>query len=197
MKPAATHYPVHELIRNRWSPRSFAAQPVEQDKLNQVFEAASWAFSAMNLQPWQYIYAHKADTVAFQKILDCLVPGNQPWAKNAPVLIIALAQTANTDGQPNGAAMHDLGAANATMLLEATALGLYGHLMGGFDRDKTRRDFHLPDSLTPAVVIALGYIGEAELLEEPFLSREKAHRSRKPVAEFAFRNELPAAAPAQ
>ena len=193
MNHAPTHYPVHELIRSRWSPRSFSAQPVAQEQLNQVFEAASWAFSAMNLQPWQYIYAHKADTEAFQKILDCLMPGNQPWAKNAPVLIIALARTTTPDGQPNGAAMHDLGAANATLILEATALGLHGHLMGGFDRDKTRRDFNLPDSLTPAVVIALGYAGAAEQLEEPFLSREKAARARKPVAEFAFQNELPAA----
>ena len=193
MKPAPTSYPVHELIRNRWSPRSFSPQPVEQAKLNQVFEAASWAFSAMNAQPWQYIYAHKADTVAFQKILDTLMAGNQPWAKNAPVLIIALAKTEYDNGQPNGAAMHDLGAANATLFLEATALGLHGHVMGGFDREKLRRDFNLPANLTPAAVIALGYLGAAEQLEEPFLSREQAARSRKPVAEFAFQNELPAA----
>lgn len=193
MKPAPTTYPVHELIRNRWSPRSFSAQPIAQDTLNQVFEAASWAFSAMNAQPWQYIYAHKADTVAFQKILETLMPGNQPWAKNAAVLIIALAKTTHADGQPNGAALHDLGAANATLFLEATALGLHGHVMGGFDREKTRRDFNLPENLTPAVIMGLGYLGEAEQLEEPFLSREKAARSRKPVAEFAFQNELPAA----
>ncbi|MBJ6109817.1 nitroreductase family protein [Hymenobacter sp. BT523] len=193
MKPAPTTYPVHDLIRSRWSPRSFAAQPVAQETLNQVFEAASWAFSAMNAQPWQYIYAHKADTEAFQKILDTLMPGNQPWAQNAAVLIIALAKTQYDNGQPNGAALHDLGAANATLFLEATALGLHGHVMGGFDREKARRDFHLPEGLEPAVVIGLGYLGAAEQLEEPFLSREKAARSRKPVAEFAFRNELPEA----
>jgi len=193
MKPAPTTYPVHELIRNRWSPRSFAAQPIAPEALNQVFEAASWAFSAMNAQPWQYIYAHKADTEAFQKILGCLLPANQPWAKNAAVLIIALAKTSFENGQPNVAAQHDLGAANATLMLEATALGLYGHLMGGFDRDKTRQEFSLPEELAPSVVIALGYIGEAEQLEEPALSREKAARARKPVSEFVFQNELPAA----
>lgn len=193
MNPAPTTYPVHDLIRSRWSPRSYSAQPVEQEKLNQIFEAASWAFSAMNAQPWQYIYAHKADTAAFQKIFDTLMPGNQPWAKNAPVLIIALAKTAYDNGQPNGAALHDLGAANATLFLEATALGLHGHLMGGFDREKLRRDFNLPDNVTPAVVMALGYLGEAEQLEEPFLSREKAARNRKPLSEFVFQNELPAA----
>ncbi|GAB3847945.1 nitroreductase family protein [Hymenobacter terrigena] len=193
MNHAPTTYPVHDLIRSRWSPRAYSAQPVEQEKLNQVFEAASWAFSAMNAQPWQYIYAHKADTAAFQKIFDTLMPGNQPWAKNAPVLIIALAKTTHDNGQPNGAALHDLGAANATLFLEATALGLHGHVMGGFDREKLRRDFNLPDNLTPAVVMALGYLGEAEQLEEPFLSREKAARNRKPLPEFVFRNELPAA----
>jgi nitroreductase len=193
MNHAPTTYPVHDLIRSRWSPRSYSAQPVEQEKLNQVFEAASWAFSAMNAQPWQYIYAHKADTAAFQKIFDTLMPGNQPWAKNAPVLIIALAKTTHDNGQPNGAALHDVGAANATLFLEATALGLHGHVMGGFDREKLRRDFNLPDNLTPAVVMALGYLGEAEQLEEPFLSREKAARNRKPLSEFVFQNELPAA----
>jgi nitroreductase len=193
MKPAATTYPVHDLIRSRWSPRSYSAQPVEQDKLNQVFEAASWAFSAMNAQPWQYIYAHKADAAAFQKIFDTLMPGNQPWAKNAPVLIIALAKTEYDNGQPNGAALHDLGAANATLFLEATALGLHGHVMGGFDREKLRRDFNLPANLAPVAVMALGYLGDAEQLEEPFLSREKAARNRKPLSEFVFRNELPAA----
>lgn len=194
MKPANTSYPVHELIRNRWSPRSFSAQPIAQDALNQIFEAASWAFSAMNAQPWQYIYAHKSDTEAFQKILDTLMPGNQPWAKNAAVLIIALAKTHYDNGQPNGAAMHDLGAANATLFLEATALGVYGHVMGGFDKEKVREDFNLPEGLEPAVILGLGYLGEAEQLEEPFLSRERATRSRKPVAEFAFQNELPVAA---
>ncbi|WP_216688562.1 nitroreductase family protein [Hymenobacter siberiensis] len=192
MNHAPTTYPVHDLIRSRWSPRSYSAQPIAQDTLNQVFEAASWAFSAMNAQPWQYIYAHKADTTAFQKILDTLMPGNQPWAKNAPVLIIALAKTQFDNGQPNGAALHDLGAANATLFLEATAMSLHGHVMGGFDREKLRQNFNLPDNVAPVAVLALGYLGEAELLEEPFLSREKAARNRKPLVEFVFHNELPA-----
>jgi nitroreductase len=196
MNHAPTTHPVHELIRKRWSPRSYAATPVAPVTLNQVFEAASWAFSAMNAQPWQYIYAHKADAEAFQNILDTLLPGNQPWAKSAPVLIIALAKTNFDNGQPNGAALHDLGAANATLFLEATALGLHGHVMGGFDKEKVRRDFNLSEGLEPAVVLALGYLGEAEQLEEPFLSREKAARTRKPVAEFAFQNELPVTVPA-
>lgn len=192
MKHAPTTYPVHELIRQRWSPRSFASQPVAPDTLQQLFEAASWAASALNAQPWRYIYAHHADHDNFQKLVDCLLPGNQPWAKNAPVLILALANTQLDNGQPNPAALHDLGMANATLSLEATAQGLHTHFMGGFDRAKAQEVFRLPDTLQPVVMIALGYLGDAELLEEPFLSREKAARQRKPVAEIAFEGTLPA-----
>ncbi|UOQ74054.1 nitroreductase family protein [Hymenobacter cellulosilyticus] len=191
MKTATTTYPVHELIRNRWSPRSFSPQPVAPETLGQLFEAASWAASAMNEQPWRYIYAHRADTEAFQKMVDCLMPGNQPWAKNAAVLILALAKTQYDNGTPNGAALHDLGLANGNLILEATALGLHGHFMGGFHRDKVQEAFQLPETLQPAVIIALGYQAEAELLEEPFLSREKAPRQRKSVSEIAFEAQLP------
>ncbi|WP_303312205.1 nitroreductase family protein [Hymenobacter sp. BT730] len=190
MKVATTTYPVHELIRKRWSPRSFASYPVAPETMGQLFEAASWAPSAMNEQPWRYIYAHHADTEAFQKMVDCLLPGNQPWAKNAAVLVLALAKTHYDNGTPNGAALHDLGLANGNLILEATALGLHGHFMGGFDRAKAQATFHLPENLQPAVMIALGYQGEAEQLEEPFLSREKAGRQRKPVQEIAFHQSL-------
>ncbi|MCC2547618.1 nitroreductase family protein [Hymenobacter sp. BT175] len=191
MKTAVTQYPVHELISQRWSPRSFTSQPVASETLNQVFEAASWAASAMNEQPWRYIYAHRSDAEAFQKMVDCLMPGNQPWAKNAAVLVLALTKTHYDNGTPNGAALHDLGLANGNLILEATALGLHGHFMGGFDRAKAQEAFHLPEVLQPAVMIALGYAGEAEQLEEPFRSRELAARSRKPVAEIAFHGQLP------
>ncbi|MBG8554148.1 nitroreductase family protein [Hymenobacter guriensis] len=191
MKHAPTTYPVHDLIRKRWSPRAFASYPVAPETLNQVFEAASWAASAMNEQPWRYVYAHHADTEAFQKMVDCLLPGNQPWARHAPVLVLALAKTDLGNGTPNGAALHDLGMANANLMLEATALGLHGHFMGGFDRDKARQAFQLPENLQPVVMLALGYLGEAEQLEEPFLSREKAPRQRNPLADFTFHTQLP------
>ncbi|MBC6697584.1 nitroreductase family protein [Hymenobacter puniceus] len=191
MKTAATTYPVHELIRQRWSPRSFASQPVAPEALNQVFEAAAWAASAMNEQPWRYIYAHKSDTESFQKLVDCLVPGNQPWAKNAPVLVLSLVKTHYDNGNANGAALHDLGMANGNLMLEATALGLHGHFMGGFDAAKAREAFQIPESLQPVAMLALGYLGEADQLEEPFLSREKAPRQRKPVSEIAFHGQLP------
>ena len=125
-------------------------------------------------------------------MVDCLMPGNQPWAKNAPVLILALAKTEYDNGTPNGAALHDLGMANANLILEATALGLHGHFMGGFDRAKAQEVFQLPATLQPVVMIALGYLGDAEQLEEPFLSREKAPRQRKPLADITFHKQLPA-----
>jgi len=186
-----TTYPVHELIRQRWSPRAFSAQPVAPEALEQVLEAASWAASAMNEQPWRYIYAHKSDTEAFNRLLSCLLPGNQGWAKHAPVLVLSLVKTHYDNGNLNRTAMHDVGSANATMFLEATALGLHGHIMGGFDMDRTRETFNLPEGLEPVVFIALGYVGAAEQLEEPFRSRETAPRKRKPLAEFAFQNQFP------
>lgn len=192
MKHALTTFPVQETIRKRWSPRAFASYPVAPETLHQAFEAASWAASAMNEQPWRYIYAHHANQEVFQKMVDCLLPGNQPWAKNAPVLILALAKTHYDNGTPNGAALHDLGLANANLILEATALGLHGHFMGGFDAAKTREAFQLPENLQPVTFIALGYVGAAEQLEEPFLSREKAPRQRKPLSEIAFHERLPA-----
>lgn len=192
MKDAPTSFPVQENIRKRWSPRAFAATPVAPETLHQIFEATSWAASAMNEQPWRYIYAHHADEANFQKMVDCLLPGNQPWAKNAAVLVLALAKTHFDNGTPNGAALHDLGLANGNLILEATALGLHGHFMGGFDRAKATELFQLPEGLQPVVMIALGYQGEAEQLEEPFLSREKAPRQRRHHAEIAFQNQLPA-----
>jgi nitroreductase len=192
MKDTPTTYALHDLIRQRWSPRAFSAQPVPQETLNQVLEAASWAPSAMNAQPWRYLYAHQADTDTFAKLVDCLLPGNQPWARHAAVLVVALMQTHYDNGTPNATAQHDLGMANANLILEATALGLHGHFMGGFDAAKTRTAFNLPEGLQPVTFIALGYIGVAEQLEEPFRAREATPRSRKPLAEIAFHERLPA-----
>ena len=186
-----TSYPVHELIRQRWSPRAFSAQPVAPEALEQTLEAASWAFSAMNEQPWRYIYAHKSDTEAFNRLLSCLLPANQVWAKHAPVLILSLVKTHYDNGQLNRTAMHDVGAANANLFLEATALGLHGHLMGGFDIARTRETFNLPEGLEPVVFIALGYVGTPDQLEEPLRTRETSPRKRKPLAEFAFQNQVP------
>ncbi|SDY51853.1 nitroreductase family protein [Hymenobacter psychrophilus] len=190
-RTATTTFPVLDVIRQRWSPRAFADQPVPEQALQQLFEAAAWAPSAMNEQPWRYLYAHRADEAAFRQLFDCLLPGNQPWARHAPVLVLALAKTTFSNDTPNAAALHDLGMANSHLILEATALGLHGHFMGGFDADKAREAFGLPANLQPVVIMALGYLGRAEQLDEPFLSREQAPRQRRSVAAFAFPGQLP------
>ncbi|OWY21303.1 nitroreductase [Sphingobacteriales bacterium UPWRP_1] len=189
LKEAAAVYPIHELIRNRWSARSFTGQPVAQELLMQLFEAASWSFSANNSQPWQYIYAHRADAPAFEKLFNCLAAGNQPWAKKASVLILALAKVKTEDGKPLKWAYHDLGAANMCLMLEATANGLHGHPMAGFDANKAAADFNIPDGYEPHVMIALGYLNLPEMLDEPFKTRETTPRTRKPLSEFVFQNK--------
>lgn len=179
-----TKYPLHELVTNRWSARSFNSQPISEDILHGIFEAASWTASSMNEQPWRYIYAHR-DEEAFAQFVSCLLPGNEPWAKNAAVLILSVARTRFvSNDKTNRHALYDTGAANATLMLQATSHGILGHQMGGFDPTKTREVFELPDDVEPAVFIALGYPGSPEELEEPFKTREQTPRSRKPLAEF-------------
>lgn len=190
VKLPATQYPIQDLIRNRWSARAFADKAITEENLRQLFEAASWSFSANNAQPWMYIYAHRADKEGFSKIFNCLAPSNQAWAKNAAVLIISIAKTQFENGKPNKWAYHDLGAANMNLFLEATGLGILGHPMAGFDYQKTVQEFKLPEFYEPVAFIALGYEGEIESLEEPFKTREITPRNRKKIEEFAFQNEL-------
>ena len=133
VKIPSTQYPVIDLIKNRWSARSFSDKPISENDLLTILEAGSWAFSANNAQPWEFIYAHKADTEAFHKLHDCLMAGNLPWTKNAAVLMAVLAHKKLDNGHENRAAKHDVGAANTTLMLQATSMGIYGHVMGGFD----------------------------------------------------------------
>ncbi len=190
LKVAPASSAVAELIRRRWSPRAFdATRPVAADTLHTLFEAASWAPSSSNEQPWLFAYAHRADA-EFGKFLACLVPANQVWAKDAAVLVLALARTTTAaTGKPNAYAAHDTGAATTTLLLQATEMSLHGHVMAGFDKAKARVDFELPESVEPLTLIALGYLGDADALAEPLKGRELAPRTRKPVHEFAFQGK--------
>jgi nitroreductase len=193
VKIPKTTYPVNEFIRKRWSPRSFANKTIPQETLDQLFEAASWAPSSVNEQPWRYLFAHKGEP-AFEKMVACLVPGNQPWAKNAQVLVLTLAKTIfvyNGATLPNKYSFYDSGAANSQLLLEAASHDIYGHLMGGFDHEKTKTTFHIPEGFEVVVFMALGYLGSPEALEEPFKTREITPRSRKNITEFTFHGHLP------
>nr|WP_321357824.1 nitroreductase family protein [uncultured Draconibacterium sp.] len=182
-----TKYEIHPLLEKRWSPRAFSPEPVSEEEVNEIFTAASWAPSAMNEQPWQYVYAMRG-TPGFDAIWDCLAPGNQPWTKQAALLFVAIKiDTFANNGNPNPWAMHDVGMANAQLLLQAASKDIYGHMMAGFDGDKLKEVLQLSDNVTPVCVGALGYLGHADSLDEPYRSREKAPRIRKSLDEFVRR----------
>lgn len=186
-KAAVTDHPVHELIRNRWSPRSFANKPVPEDVLRSLFEAARWAASSYNEQPWSYVVATKDDPENYKKMLSVLVQFNAKWAQNAPVLAISVAHRHfSHNGKPNPVAFHDVGAANAQLTTEATARGLLVHQMAGFSADKARQTFSIPEGWDPVSAIAIGYPGDPQTLPEDFRKSELAPRTRKPIREFVM-----------
>jgi nitroreductase len=187
IKEADTQNDIHPLIRKRWSARAFSDQAIDDATMQQLFEAASWAPSSMNEQPWIYIYAHKSDP-AFQDFFECLLTGNKLWNDNASVLVLSLAQKQFTNNaNDNRHAWHDVGAANTLLLLQAADLNIFGHQLGGFDREKTIETFNLPENLEPVCFISLGYLGDVERLKEPFKTREFVKRTRKNISEFVIR----------
>ena len=186
-KAAASLPNVHELIRHRWSPRSFTEKQVSPEDLATILDAGRWAASSYNEQPWRFIVATKEDPAAYEKLLGLLVPFNQAWAKFAPVLILMVAKkTFSHNKSPNGYALHDAGAALATMGLEATALGLRIHSMAGFDHDRARSELHIPDDYAIGAFSALGYPGSPDQLPEGLKQQELSARTRKPLSELVF-----------
>jgi nitroreductase len=190
IKTAVTNFPVADSIKNRWSPRSFSGETITEHNLNTIVEAATWSFSAINEQPWRYVVAQKG-TSLFNQLFDALAAGNKPWNTKASAFIASLAKTTFADGiTPNGSALHDVGAANMLLTLQANSMGIYTHLMGGFDREKVKALLQLEADIVPVVLIALGYADEAEKLEEPFKARELAPRTRKPLSEIIRQTPL-------
>jgi nitroreductase len=185
-KPAATDFPVHDLIRDRWSPRAFANKPVESAVLASLFEAARWAPSSYNVQPWAYLVATKDDAKNFEKMLGVLVEFNAGWAKEAPVLVLAVAGLKLLDGNPNRNAFYDTGAATALLSVEATARGLGVHQMAGFDSAKAKTVFDIPADWEPIAALAIGYPGHPDSLPQGLRDREVAPRTRKPLSEFVM-----------
>lgn len=187
LKQAKTEKDVHELIRKRWSPRAFSDRMIEQEDLEEIFEAASWAASAFNEQPWQYYYAHN-NTPGFDLLWDCLADGNKTWTKSAAVLFVALyRKTYKKNGKHNNTAMHDLGMANAQLLLQAVHRDIYGHLMAGFLPEKVKENLNAGDDFVPVCMGVLGYPGNVNQLAEAYKSLETEKRNRKPVKDFAVR----------
>jgi nitroreductase len=179
-------HPVHELIAKRYSGRAFSSRPVDAATLKSLFEAARWAASCSNEQPWSFIVTEKGKP-GYDRLLSCLVEFNVEWAKHAPVLILSIARLdfAST-GKPNRHALHDVGQAAANLALQATSLGLVAHQMAGFDAQKARTEFLIPEGYEPAAVIAVGYPGDPAALSEKLRSRELAPRRRKPLSAFVF-----------
>ncbi|MCG8417419.1 MAG: nitroreductase family protein [Proteobacteria bacterium] len=186
-KPAITDYPIHDLIARRWSPRSFDARPLSDEQVRTLLEAARWAPSCFNEQPWRYLVAGREQKDAFDTMLGCLAEMNQQWAKNAAVLMISVAATQFArNGKPNRHAFHDVGLASAQLTLQATAMDLAVHQMAGFDRDRARQVYAIPDEYEPVAALAIGYPGEPAALPETFRERELAKRSRKSPAQIAY-----------
>jgi len=177
---------LHPLIQERRSPRAFADREVAPQTLISLFEAARWSASAANLQPWRFIVAPREDRETFERILAVLVPQNAAWANQAPVLALTVAETLNPRGTLNRHAMHDVGLATQNLTLQATALGLAVHQMGGFDMDRARASFAIPEGFEPVAALAIGYPGDPESLPEPLRSRELAPRARRPLSETVF-----------
>ncbi len=188
--PAPTETPIHEILAHRWSPRAFDSRPVEADKLRVLFEAARWASSSYNAQPWYFIVATKDDAANYKRVLECFVEFNQGWAKSAPVVAVSVAGTKfQHNGEPNRHSYHDVGQAAATMALQATALGLQIHQMAGILPDKARETFHIPEGYEAVAGIALGYPGDPASLPDQLREREAGPRQRKPVSAFVFTGE--------
>lgn len=186
-KPANTQYPIHELLKRRWSPRAFAARTVELEKLLSLFEAARWAPSSNNEQPWRFIVATKEEQTEYDRLFRCLVEGNQKWAYQAPVLILSVASMKfEKDGSANRHAFHDTGMAAENLVLQASALGLVAHQMAGFDLGQARAEFKIPPDCDPVAMIALGYPGDHTTLPDRLRDRELKSRERVAVAKFVF-----------
>jgi nitroreductase len=182
----STHNTVEKNIQHRHSPRAFSAAGVSSADLKKVFEAARWAASSYNEQPWRFIVGHRGDST-YQKIFETLVEFNQSWAKSAPILILSVGSRKFAhNGQPNHYSLHDTGAATAYLALQAWELGLRTHSMGGFDQAKARATFNIPDDYDIGAVTALGHPGDGSELPEHLKQMESKPRERKPLEEIVL-----------
>lgn len=185
--PAPAEFPINDLIRDRWSPRAFGDKAVAPEILRSIFEAARWAPSSSNEQPWRFIVATKNDSENFTKALQPLVEFNVNWAKHAAVLGFAVCELAFAKNNvPNRNAQYDTGAAMALLSIEATAHGLFVHQMAGFDPDTAREVFNIPGGFEAIAAFAIGYPGDPASLPQPMRDRELAPRSRKPIRDFVM-----------
>ena len=186
---AQTSKPIHDLLARRWSPRAFDPnRPVSRDQLKVLLEAGRWAPYCNGDEPWRYLIWDKGrDPAGWQKAYDCLSENNKKWVKNVPLLMLSCAgSNFEATGKPNRWTQHDTGAASVSMALQAVAMGLVVHQMGGWDADKARAAFAIPAEYTPMAMIAVGYQASPEILDDETKAKEMRPRARKPVAERFF-----------
>lgn len=196
IKAAATDHPILSILSERWSPYGFGPRPVAEADLRSLFEAARWAASSYNEQPWHYLVATKGNPQEFERLLSCLVEANQAWAKAAPVLALGVVnlQFAHNH-KDNRAAVHDLGLASGNLLAEATARGLLVHQMIGILPDKARQIYQIPEHCEAWTALAIGYQGDPATLTEAIRERDLAPRQRKPLHKFVFSGQWGHGAP--
>ncbi|HXN06234.1 MAG TPA: nitroreductase family protein [Nitrospiria bacterium] len=186
-KKAETKFTIHSIIAERWSPRVFdPARPVEENKINALMEAARWAPSSNNEQPWSFILFNEKIPSLLDQARECLSRGNS-WAKKAPLLILSVARTHfSENGTENRHAFHDVGLATENLLLQSFHLGLISHPMAGFDVHKSVQVFTIPENNIPVAMIAVGYPGDLDTIPTELKDRELAPRNRKGFSEFVF-----------
>ncbi|MGC1421233.1 MAG: nitroreductase family protein [Terracidiphilus sp.] len=174
------------VILERWSPRAFDDRAISKADLRKIFEAARWAPSSFNEQPWRFVVGER-NSETYKKIAEALVPFNQAWAANAPVLVLSVARTRfSHNDSPNNYAVHDLGAADGFITLQAASMGIATHQMAGFDQAKAREAFEIPEIYAIGSVMALGYQGDPSSLSEHYQGQEQSPRSRKPLSEMVL-----------
>lgn len=187
IKKANIDHPIHELITNRWSPYKFADRLVSNKDLLSLFEAARWAPSSYNEQPWRFIMATKSQPQEFEKLLSCLVPANQEWAKNASALALGITHlTFDRNGKENKAPIHDLGAAVSHLSFEATARGISVHQMIGIESENARTAYAIPNDYEVLTAFAIGYSDLSEKIMDTLVERDQIPRTRKAISEFVF-----------
>ena len=187
-KSANAIHPILKSMARRWSPRAFDGRSVEVDKLCSLFEAARWAASSFNEQPWRFILANKQQPDEYDKALSCLVETNQSWAQSSPVLVLTFSKkTFSKDGKPNRVALHDLGLAVGNLSIQATEMGLSLHQMAGINRDRVCQEYNVPEDFEPQTAIAIGYGGDPKNLPEGWMrNAEESPRQRMDFAAFVF-----------
>ena len=196
IKKAVTDYPIQHALSDRWSPYGFEDRPVAEADLCSLFEAARWAASSYNEQPWNYIVAIKENSKEFDRLLSCLVEANQAWAKAAPVLVLGVVSLRFAKNQKdNRAAVHDLGLASGNLVLEATTRGLSVHQMIGIMPDKAREVYQIPEHFEAWTAMAIGYNANPATMPAALKERDMAPRQRRPLRDFVFTGQWKSASP--